>query len=1161
MHPWSVRLDHRSRRACLVLFLCWGATVLQPPVLAAEDWESDRRLTRSTAGSETSINFARSVAADDRGRVHVAWVEQQDGNPEITYKRSIDGGVSWGPPIRLTADAAASNNPSIAVEGDVVHVVWWDTRSGAHQIYHKRSLDGGATWEADRQVTSPPGGGAHCSVAVAGSRVHLVYVGDRDGNEEVYYVASVDRGATWNAPQRLSALPWNSYTPTVAAAGDAVYVAWTDTRDQMQMGTLEEEYFRRSLDGGVTWEAETRLTFDQASSWAPSLAADGSDVWIVWFDERGGEWGVYTKRSTDRGATWTPDRRLTRAAGAAMRPCIARYGDHLHVVFWDSRDGNEEIYWLTSGDRGESWSEPIRLTRDGASSVKPSVAASAAGVHVVWTDGRDGSTEIYTKRLPGKPVSVGNGRIAFSRQVSGRSQIFTVNGEGGDERQLTFEGTNEYPAWSRDGSRLVFDSDRTGPFELWVMNADGSGQTALTSGTPGNNFVPDWSYDGTRVAYASAGDGSGAPQIWVIDAHGKAAARLTTMAFAVHPTWEPGDERIYFGGNAGAGPQIWGMFADGRGQEQKTGGLGPGYPDANVPELSRTGRLVFWAGVETRFGEVWSVEIGDPAGPRRLTETPDPRNSDNPAWSPDGQWILFDTDQGGQGEIWIMSSDGAGARPLISAAGQVSWQPVPLATAASGASFLPVALSAFPGAGGSVFSTEATLTNRAEAAALDVAVTLTSLDGSAASATLTLPRGASRTYGDLLREAIPGLPPGRQAGTVSFAATEAGTSTRSDALSVVARTTTPVSEPPGRAGLAYLGVPASSALTGTAWIAGLRQNASDRSNLALLNAGTSGDVTLRVTLHPAPGGSPAVLPDVTLAPGRLQQLDGVLTAYGLALSEGWAEVTRVAGTGTFYAYGVVNDERSSDGSFIAPVRCFGTTGLTVPVAVELPTFETELVVANSSAQAKSLRLTYAPGEARYATIISLRAGEQRIIPSFVAFLRQSLPPGIVPAAGPTFAGPVFVTPEGTGDVSGVVASARTVTPSSALGRFGVLTPAVPYGHAFTGPTRVDGLAQDAETRSNVALVNTGEADASASTFRLEILDDSGAGVAERTATVAAGSFVQLDRILAGTGAQRGSVRITRTSGTNPYIAYGVLNDGAEAGLRTGDGAYVEATPE
>ncbi len=275
-----------------------------------------------------------------------------------------------------------------------------------------------STWDPDRRLTyssgaqtsinfgaairDSPAHAAHPSVAVSGDVVYVAYVDSRDGNEEVYYLRSLDRGTTWQPAVRLSEVPHNSYTPTIAAHGTYVYVAWTDARHGGATQSLEEEYFRRSTDQGATWDPEVRLTSDPdlepANSWAPSLAADGADVWIVWFDERDGNWEIYTKHSADRGLTWSADTRLTDDPADSVRPSTSFDGLSLYVVWWDARDGDEEIYTTHSLDRGQTWEPNSRLTNSPGESVFASVAVAASGVHVVWQDTRDGQPEVYYKR-------------------------------------------------------------------------------------------------------------------------------------------------------------------------------------------------------------------------------------------------------------------------------------------------------------------------------------------------------------------------------------------------------------------------------------------------------------------------------------------------------------------------------------------------------------------------------------------------------------------------------------------------------------------------------------------------------------------------------------------------------------------------------------------
>src|ERR1043166_171978 len=95
-------------------------------------WLPDLRLTFNSAFSSTSFNNARCIAAGPPGPdgdvLHLVFFDERDGNREIYYKRSTNGGTSWQPEVRLTSNSAISHFPAMAVSGSVLHVVWEEYR-------------------------------------------------------------------------------------------------------------------------------------------------------------------------------------------------------------------------------------------------------------------------------------------------------------------------------------------------------------------------------------------------------------------------------------------------------------------------------------------------------------------------------------------------------------------------------------------------------------------------------------------------------------------------------------------------------------------------------------------------------------------------------------------------------------------------------------------------------------------------------------------------------------------------------------------------------------------------------------------------------------------------------------------------------------------------
>ena len=183
--------------------------------------------------------------------------------------------------------------------------------------------------------------------------------------------------------------------------------------------------------------------------------------------------------------------------------------------------------------------------------------------------------------------------------------------------------------------------------------------------------------------------------------------------------------------------------------------------------------------------------------------------------------------------------------------------------------------------------------------------------------------------------------------------------------------------------------------------------------------------------------------------------------------------------------------------------------------------------------------------------------EQRIIPNALqAFRDMGL--GIEPAApGKTIVGSLAVTftPSGGAPAAGF-AGARTASPAPGGGGYGLFYPAVSTADAATGEAWVYGLEQDAASRSNLAFLNAGPG-LTTITLRVDVFDGATGTVAGGTDVVlAGGAWAQLNTVLAPYGLAKGYARVTRTSGTERFVVYGVVNDGAAPGAGTSDGSYV-----
>ena len=380
-----------------------------------------------TADRKVRSVVGPSVRIDDKGRISLAWVEEEKETRTVLYSRleKVDGPVGEAVRVNGSGEVPYSRQeaPALAVSGDDVLMTWAVThpkvtpdKPFSNDLRLSRSTDGGKTFQPsvlvndDQQVIGHSFDSIH--VAPDGA-VHIAWIDGREGKKEsgTFATRSTDRGRTVDKNLKVDDNTCVCCRTAMTSGPDGtLYVAWR----KILPGDLRETVVARSTDGGATYSAPVivghdRWVFPGCPHRPASVGTDRQGrLYVAWYTEGSDETpSIYLAYSDDKGETFSPKQKLNFSKGTFPdHPQMAVDQEGRVILVWEEQSPvRREVVVSVSLDRGQSFSLPQKINDKKGQT--PSVSVNAQGLAVLaWMEHAMPAHRlvVQTLQLPGMNV-------------------------------------------------------------------------------------------------------------------------------------------------------------------------------------------------------------------------------------------------------------------------------------------------------------------------------------------------------------------------------------------------------------------------------------------------------------------------------------------------------------------------------------------------------------------------------------------------------------------------------------------------------------------------------------------------------------------------------------------------------------------------------------
>ncbi|MBU1945733.1 MAG: right-handed parallel beta-helix repeat-containing protein, partial [Nanoarchaeota archaeon] len=286
------------------------------------------------------------------GKIHLVWLRPI--GDAIYYSFSQDRGNSWYGIRNISSGTESLGNPIIRANGNYLHVFWYKGWPNYDGIIYSKSEDNGLSWSTQRNITSGPivllG-----DAAVEGSNVFLVWMKNQgeNNNKDLYFGYSNNNGTDWSESKRLTFSSNHSYSPKIAVKDNHIYLAWIEILEE----GIQEIYFMKSDDRGITWSKAKRITFHNNSCSHPNILVESNAIYIIWKGVGQDEEGIYIIKSEDGSQTWSSEKKIS---DQSLEPTASISSGRIGILSF-----NSSIIQYNEGiNSGSKWSDDYYMASE-----------------------------------------------------------------------------------------------------------------------------------------------------------------------------------------------------------------------------------------------------------------------------------------------------------------------------------------------------------------------------------------------------------------------------------------------------------------------------------------------------------------------------------------------------------------------------------------------------------------------------------------------------------------------------------------------------------------------------------------------------------------------------------------------------------------------------